>query len=106
VTDPVRRYLTERRVARHVVEGGLDYLVERWTRVATWTEAGAEWYWEEWVNELDGREILQGVLDDVPEAGGGAAGGRGGRPPFQTRRGRHRRLCLGRAARPARGVDE
>jgi hypothetical protein len=69
VVDAIRHYLEQRRVASHVIEGGLDYLVRDWERTATKVEAGNEvWLWEEWVNDLDAREILQDLLDHVPES--------------------------------------
>jgi len=67
----------------HVQAGGLDYLVKRWTqgcrspttqgaprrRIATHAEYGAaEWIAEEWMNDLDVREILQDLFDHVPES--------------------------------------
>jgi hypothetical protein len=52
-----------------VIEGGLDYLVGRWQKIAEQVEGREErWLWEEWVNDLDVREILQDVFDKVPEA--------------------------------------
>jgi hypothetical protein len=32
-------------------------------------EGNERWVWEEWVNDLDTREILQDLLDNVPESG-------------------------------------
>lgn len=67
--DAIRRHLEQREVGPHVVEGGLDYLVSSWERLASQVEAGNEqWVWEEWVNDLDGREIIQDLLDNVPES--------------------------------------
>ena len=52
-----------------MVEGGLDGLVDSWSRTAAEVEAGeATWVWEEWLNDLDAREILQDLLDAVPES--------------------------------------
>lgn len=65
--DSIRLHLIRREVGQHVIEGGLDYLVARWSRrasdLASRTEA---WTWEEWLNDLDTREILQDLLDHVP----------------------------------------
>jgi phage terminase large subunit-like protein len=67
--DKIRHHLAQRKVGSHVIEGGLDYLVRGWESTATKVEAGDErWMWEEWVNDLDGREILQDLLDNVPES--------------------------------------
>jgi hypothetical protein len=68
--EPVRARLVERRVGPHVVEGGLDYLVGEWTRIAAAVERRETWLWEEWVNDLDTRDILDDVLVNVPEAAG------------------------------------
>jgi len=67
--DAVRRRLKERRVGQHVQAGGLDYLVKRWTEIATYVEYGvAEWMEEEWLNDVDVREILEDLFDHVPES--------------------------------------
>lgn len=66
--DAVRAHLARREIAEHVIDGGLDYLVSSWTRIATAVEGRREtWMWEEWLNDLDTREILQGLLDHVPD---------------------------------------
>ena len=67
--DAIRRHLEGKEVAPHVVEGGLDYLVRRWQTTASEVAAANEqWMWEEWVNDLDTREILQDLMDNVPES--------------------------------------
>src|SRR6476619_6215523 len=67
--DPIRRHLEQRGVAAHVVEGGLDYLVSTWEQTAAETEAG-EWWWgyEDWLDDLDTRNIIQDLFDNVPES--------------------------------------
>jgi hypothetical protein len=64
----VREYLRRREVGPHVLEGGLEYLVESWDRTASQVAGRETWMWEEWVNDLDGREIIECVLEGVPEA--------------------------------------
>src|SRR6266566_2563321 len=67
--DAVRAHLTRREALEHVIEGGLDYLVAEWTRIALAVEGRREeWMWEEWMNDLDTREMLQDLLDHVPES--------------------------------------
>ena len=67
--DAIRSHLEQRGVGSHVVEGGLDYLVSKWERIAATAEAGEPWWcWEEWLNDLDAREIIQDLLDNVPES--------------------------------------
>jgi hypothetical protein len=53
-----------------VVAGGLDYLLDRWEQITARVERHATWLWEEWVDDLDVREILEDVLAHVPEAAG------------------------------------
>ena len=67
--DTIRRHLEQREVDSLVIEGGLDDLVSGWKRLASQVEGGSErWMWEEWLNDLDGREIIQDLLDHVPES--------------------------------------
>jgi hypothetical protein len=39
-------------------------------KTASRVEKGYDGVWEEWVNDLDGRDILEDVLIHVPEAAG------------------------------------
>jgi 5-formyltetrahydrofolate cyclo-ligase len=65
VLDPIRLHLVRREVGPHVLEGGIDYLVRGWERLASEVEGGTEqWMWEEWMNDLDGREIIQDLFDN------------------------------------------
>ena len=67
--DAIRHHLAQRGVASYVLEGGIDGLVREWERIASDVEGGSEqWMWEEWVNDLDGREIIQDLFDNVPES--------------------------------------
>ena len=67
--DAIRARLADRGAGPHVIDGGLDYLVGAWTRVASDVEARREtWEWEEWVNDLDTRELLQDLVEHVPDA--------------------------------------
>jgi 5-formyltetrahydrofolate cyclo-ligase len=67
--DPIRRHLAQREVASHVIEGGIYYLVSGWKKLASEVEGDTEEFmWEEWMNDLDGREIIQDLLDNVPES--------------------------------------
>jgi hypothetical protein len=69
VDDPIRDYLTRRGVGPHVIEGGLEYLKQMWATITSEVEdESTRWYEEEWLNELDVREILHGLLQNVPEA--------------------------------------
>ena len=67
--DSIRSHLTRREAGQHVIDGGLAYLVESWNRIANQVEAGDEvWMSEEWLNDLDTRELLHDLLENVPEA--------------------------------------
>lgn len=59
--DPVRSYLRSRGAALHVVEGGLEGLIERWRRAARGLEAGHGDF-DDYLNDVDGRQILHEVL--------------------------------------------
>jgi hypothetical protein len=51
-----------------VVEGGLAGLTTEWARIASDVENNATWVWEEWLNDLDTRQLLHELLEDVPDA--------------------------------------
>ena len=64
--DPVRRYLVNRQVGPHVIKWGLPYLLDEWERTTERVEGDVHtWMLDEWLNDLDGREILHGVLENV-----------------------------------------
>jgi len=64
--DAVRTYLKRSGVGQHVIDGGLEHLLDTWATVASAVERRDEWMWEEWMNDVDSRQILQDVLDHVP----------------------------------------
>jgi hypothetical protein len=67
--DSVRAHLKQREALDEVIDGGVDYLVREWSRIATAVEGRREkWMWEEWVNDLDTREMLRDLLEHVPES--------------------------------------
>ena len=71
--DAVRTFLTERGLAEEVVADGADGLVVRWEQAGR--EAERERYpfgVEDWLNELDGRQLLHELQAAVP---GAIAGG-------------------------------
>lgn len=65
--DRVRQYLRERGCSDHVVRGGLPGLVEGWERTVGYV-AGGEYAWgeDDYLNDVDGRDILAGVLAAAP----------------------------------------
>ena len=68
--DPIRRLLRARGVAAHVVDGGLDGLVADWERTAANVEAGYPLTLEDYLNDLDARQIIEVVLSAIPEPDG------------------------------------
>lgn len=64
--DPVRDRLRALGAPEHVVEGGLDVLLDRWEEFATDVENGYELGLEDYRNELDGRTLIHRALSAVP----------------------------------------
>lgn len=63
--DRVRDYLKSRRYADHVVRRGLGGLVENWERTASSVaeRKPSYLYYYEYLNDMDGRRILQEALE-------------------------------------------
>jgi hypothetical protein len=68
--DPVRRLLRESGCEDHVVQAGLAGLVEAWEKAVAQVEAGYPLGLDDYLNDMDGRQILVAALD---QAGGPAA---------------------------------
>jgi hypothetical protein len=60
--DSVRDYLKVRRCADYVVRDGLEGLVRGWEQVAASVAAGQEQFQDDYLNEMDGRQLLAEVL--------------------------------------------
>lgn len=61
--DPVREFLESRGCPEHVVEGGLDGLLEQWENAV---DDVAEIYplgLDDYLDDMDGRELIEGALD-------------------------------------------
>lgn len=73
--ERVREYLEERRCPEHVVAGGLDGLLAAWEVTVAQLEAGYPLGLEDYLNDMDGRELLEGALAVAqdPDAWGRAA---------------------------------
>lgn len=63
--DPVRAFLRGRRCARHVVDGGLEWLVKAWEGLAEEVEGGYDAGLEDYLNDLDLRQILAEAMAAV-----------------------------------------
>jgi len=66
--DPVTSYLAERGVAERVVEGGLAGLDDRWESIVDQLDQGYDLTLDDWLNDMDLRDILAGALAVAPEA--------------------------------------
>jgi len=62
VKDPVRDYLRERGCGKHVVEGGLEGLVENWEKTVRSVEDGYSLTLDDYLNDLDGRQLIAEAL--------------------------------------------
>ncbi|MCU0618918.1 MAG: hypothetical protein MUF21_10290 [Gemmatimonadaceae bacterium] len=62
VRDAVHSYLVTRGCAPHVVRAGLVGLLERWRGVVAGIEAGRDGTLDEWLDDMDLRDILAGAL--------------------------------------------
>ena len=61
--DVVRQYLEGRGCADFIVESGLTGLVDRWNRIASQIADGYDGALDEYLNDMDIRDILEDALD-------------------------------------------
>src|SRR5450631_1456598 len=64
--DVVRNYLQRLGCPDFVVQGGIARLIERWERVVASVVAGQEQFEDDYLNDMDGRGILEEVLAVAP----------------------------------------
>jgi len=67
MSDIVREYLRERGCAQHVINGGLEALVEAWEKTVGSVEKGYELGLDDYLNDLDGRQLIEETLPLVGE---------------------------------------
>jgi len=60
--DPVHMYLVSRGCAPLVVRRGLTGLLEQWAAIVAQSERGRDASLDEWLNDMDLRDILAGAL--------------------------------------------
>lgn len=65
--DSVRDYLAERGCAKAVIEGGLAGLIEQWEALAASVEEGYGLGLDDYLNELDVRQLLADALAVAPK---------------------------------------
>lgn len=64
--DPVREYLQEKGCGEHLISGGLAGLVEAWERVVASVAAGYQLGLDDYLNDLDARQLLAEAWDIAP----------------------------------------
>jgi hypothetical protein len=57
----VSRYCEERAFSSLVRKGGFDYLLDRWTKIVTHVETGYRASFDEYLNDMDAR----GIIDEL-----------------------------------------
>jgi hypothetical protein len=62
--EKVKEFLKKRRVAEHVIKGGIKYLFDCWKKFVEDCEKNSYMEIEEYLNDLDGRDILQDVIEE------------------------------------------
>jgi hypothetical protein len=65
--DGVRRYLEERGCDEMRIAAGLDGLVERWAEVVDAVQRGYDLTLDDYLDDMDGRDILVGALAAATE---------------------------------------
>ncbi len=67
MSDPVREYLHEKGCGAHVISGGLAGLVEAWERVVAAVAQGYSLGLDDYLNDLDARQLLAEAWEVAPE---------------------------------------
>lgn len=65
--DPVRDYLRQRGAPHSVIVNGLRGLVDNWDRVVAEVEAGYDRPFDDYLADLDARQLLANALDLAPD---------------------------------------
>jgi hypothetical protein len=66
--DQVRAYLKRRGAAEHVVSGGLEGLLRNWERFVESVSKGYAFDAEDYLNDLDARQLIEETLAVAPPA--------------------------------------
>jgi hypothetical protein len=67
--DPVGEFLRKRGCPEHVVRGGLRGLAESWEEVVRSVEEGYSLGLDDYLNDMDGRQLLDETLAAAPAEG-------------------------------------
>ena len=68
--DPIKDFLKEKGCPQHVVEGGIPGLVKNWEQVVEEVNKGYALTLDDYLNDLDGRQILEEALVIAPKGTG------------------------------------
>ena len=68
MTDPVREFLRERGASEPVIQGGAEALLETWERAARDIAQGYPLGLDDYLNDMDGRELLDDLIAEFPYA--------------------------------------
>ena len=61
----ITQYLQKKGSAEHVIKGGVQYLLESWKNTVTQELENKDYIWEEYLNDLDSRELLAEIVKIV-----------------------------------------
>lgn len=61
--DPVREFLEARGCPEHVIEGGLEGLLEQWENAVDDVEQTYPLGLDDYLDDMDGRELLEGAME-------------------------------------------
>ncbi len=64
--DPVGEFLRKRGCPDHVVSGGLQGLAENWEEIVRSVEEGYSLGLDDYLNDMDGRQLIEEVLHIAP----------------------------------------
>lgn len=70
-SDPVAKFLRARGCPPFVVDGGIERLLAKWESVAESLARTWSFGLEDWLNDLDGRRLLDDIATAEPSAIGG-----------------------------------
>ena len=64
--DPIREFLEARGCPEHIVEGGLDGLLEQWENAVDDVEETYPLGLDDYLDDMDGRELIEGAVEVAP----------------------------------------
>ena len=76
MSDPVREFLRQRGAPAHLVEGGLDALLQAWEQIVQSVESGYLLDLDDYLNDMDVRQLIEESLLVATDAQRKEAAGR------------------------------